>query len=114
MAQRGKSFAADMKSAPVAGPPKPKARSPFVDYDEAGNALNPQVGKGPSSPFRTMKKGDPVPTAYSGTPGSKIAQTARDVGQTLADTYHLGDKPLPWQTAAKKNGKKNGGKANGG
>lgn len=107
---KGKSFAADMKGAPVAGPPKPKARSPFVDYDEAGNVRNPAVGK--NSPDATMQKGRPVPNARP-TPGTLPGVTGdflRAGAQTLADTYHLGDKPLPFQTAAKKNGKKNGGR----
>lgn len=101
--QRGRSFAADMKAAP-----KPRSRNPNVEYDEAGNVRNPAVGKG--SPYATMQKGRPVPNATA-TPGTLPGATGdflRAGAQTLADTYHLGDKPLPFQTAAKKNGKKNG------
>ncbi len=110
---RGRSFAEDMraKASPatrVSGPPvPPKPRSPNVEYDAAGNARNTAVGK--KSPFAVMKKGNPVPTAYSGTPGSKMLQGARDVEQTLADTYHLGNAAATTPTVLPKNGKKKGG-----
>jgi hypothetical protein len=90
---RGKSFAADMRAAPR------RPRNPNVEYDEAGNVRNPMVG--PKSPYATMQAGRPVPNAVApmNTLAGQSGDFLRAAGQTLRDTYHLGQSPLPRQTA---------------
>ena len=117
---RGKSFAADMRAAPR------RSRNPNVEYDAAGNVRNPLVGQ--KSPYATMQAGRPVPnaTAPMNTLAGQSGDFLRAAGQTLQDTYHLGQTPQPWQAvdqppppppmtpnlpppkAAKKGGKKSG------
>lgn len=90
------------KGKPVdnAGPSNERApyhRNPNVAVDKNFNARNPGVGK--KSPDATMQKGRPVPNARP-TPGTLPGVTGdflRASAQTMASTYHLGNKPLPWQ-----------------
>jgi len=86
------------KGSPVdnAGPSNERApyhRNPNVAVDKDFNARNPGVGK--KSPYAVMQKGNPVPnaTASTKTLGGAAGDFLRAGAQTMADTYHLGNKP---------------------